>query len=78
MDPKCKNGKYLFKLLITFLLFSISLILSLFLSFSRFLIIFVNHSGLFFIVSLDVQGSLNKFPDFFRMGTFIDSAHMKL
>ena len=22
--------------------------------------------------------SLNKFPDFFRMGTFIDSAHMKL
>ena len=25
-----------------------------------------------------VQGSLNKFPDFFRMGTFIDSAHMKL
>ena len=25
-----------------------------------------------------VRGSLNKFPDFFRMGTFIDSAHMKL
>ena len=25
-----------------------------------------------------VQGSLNKFPDFFRMGTFIDSTHMKL
>ena len=25
----------------------------------------------------DVQGSLNKFPDFFRMGTFIDSTHMK-
>ena len=23
------------------------------------------------------QGSLNKFPDFFRMGTFIDSTHMK-
>ena len=22
--------------------------------------------------------SLSKFPDFFRMGTFIDSAHMKL
>ena len=22
--------------------------------------------------------SLNKFPDFFRMGTFIDSKHMKL
>ena len=27
---------------------------------------------------LDVRGSLNKFPDFFRMGTFIDSTHMKL
>ena len=25
-----------------------------------------------------VRGSLNKFPDFFRMGTFIDSIHMKL
>ena len=25
-----------------------------------------------------VLGSLNKFPDFFRMGTFIDSTHMKL
>ena len=24
------------------------------------------------------QGAHNKFPDFFRMGTFIDSAHMKL
>ena len=25
-----------------------------------------------------VRGSLNKFPDFFRMGTFIDSTYMKL
>ena len=25
-----------------------------------------------------IQGSLNKFPDFFHLGTFIDSAHMKL
>ena len=25
-----------------------------------------------------LRGSLNKFPDFFRMGTFIDSTHMKL
>ena len=25
-----------------------------------------------------IQGSLNKFPDFFRMGTFIDSTHIKL
>ena len=26
----------------------------------------------------NIQGSLNKFPDFFRIGTFIDSTHMKL
>ena len=25
-----------------------------------------------------IRGSLNKFPDFFRMGTFIESIHMKL
>ena len=25
-----------------------------------------------------IRGSLNKFPDFFRMATFIDSTHMKL
>ena len=25
-----------------------------------------------------IRGSLNKLPDFFRMGTFIDSTHMKL
>ena len=25
-----------------------------------------------------VRGSLNKFPDFFPVGTFIDSAHLKL
>ena len=25
-----------------------------------------------------IRGSLNKFADFFRMGTFIDSTHMKL
>ena len=29
-------------------------------------------------VSIDIRGSLNKFPDFFCMGTFIDSTHMKL
>ena len=27
---------------------------------------------------LNIRGSLNKFPDFFRMGTFIDSTHMNL
>ena len=26
----------------------------------------------------NIRGSLNKFPDFFRMGTFIYSTHMKL
>ena len=30
------------------------------------------------IKCLNIRGSLNKFPDFFRMGTFIDSTHMKL
>ena len=27
---------------------------------------------------LQVQGAYDKFPDFFRMATFIDSTHMKL
>ena len=26
----------------------------------------------------DIQGAHNKFPDFFRMGTVIDSTHIKL
>ena len=29
-------------------------------------------------IDLYIRGSLNKFPDFFRMATFIDSTHMKL
>ena len=29
-------------------------------------------------VYIYIRGSLNKFPDFFCMGTFIDSTHMKL
>ena len=29
-------------------------------------------------IFIELQGSLNKFPDFFRMGTFIDSTHIKL
>ena len=28
--------------------------------------------------SSNLRGAYNKFPDFFRMGTFIDSTHMKL
>ena len=31
-----------------------------------------------YYVNFCIRGSLNKFPDFFRMGTFIDSTHMKL
>ena len=31
-----------------------------------------------FDIIWDVQEAHNKFPDFFRMGTFIDSTHMKL
>ena len=31
----------------------------------------------FFIVN-KIQGLFKRFPDFFRMGTFIDSTHMKL
>ena len=30
------------------------------------------------LTNLYIRGSLNKFPDFFPMGTFIDSTHMKL
>ena len=29
-------------------------------------------------VCMYVGGAINKFPDFFRMGTVIDSTHMKL
>ena len=28
--------------------------------------------------ALEVRGAYDKFPDFFRKGTFIDSTHMKL
>ena len=35
--------------------------------------------GYFYIyIYIYIYISLNKFPDFFRMGTFIDSIHMKL
>ena len=44
-------------------------------------LLFFFHILLVLAGSLDnneVRGSLNKFPDFLRMGTFIDSTHMKL
>ena len=31
-----------------------------------------------YILKNMIRGCLNKFPDLFRMGTFIDSTHMKL
>ena len=30
------------------------------------------------INNLKLRGAYDKFPDFFRMGTFIDSTHVKL
>ena len=29
-------------------------------------------------LSIKIRGAYDKFPDFIRMGTFIDSTHMKL
>ena len=41
----------------------------------NFYICFLNKNIYF---ALQIRGSLNKFPDFFRTDTFIDSTHMKL
>ena len=35
----------------------------------------VNHQC---VCVINIQGARNKFPDFLRMGTFIDSTHLKL
>ena len=32
---------------------------------------------IYIYIYIYIRGSLNKFPDFFRMGTFIDSTHRK-
>ena len=37
----------------------------------------LNHS-VFYGQIKKIRGAFNKFPDFFRMGTFIDNTHMKL
>ena len=29
-------------------------------------------------LSVNIRGAYDKFPDFFRIGTFIDSTHIKL
>ena len=36
------------------------------------------YKRLFGIFVFMVQGAYDKFPDFFRMGNFIDSTHVKL
>ena len=33
---------------------------------------------MYIYIYIYLRGACNKFPDFFRMGTFIDSTHMKL
>ena len=43
-----------------------------------FRLIFRPNRQLFVFFIQLIWGSLNKFPDFFRMNTFIDSTHMKL
>ena len=41
--------------------------------------VFNAYKQVFYIyIYIYIQGSLNKFPDFFPMGTFIDSTHIKL
>ena len=34
--------------------------------------------GTFSLMDINIRGAYDKFPDFFRMDTFIDSTHMKL
>ena len=41
------------------------------------LYIICTHTYIYYI-RIYIRGSLNKFPDFFRVGTFIDSTYMKL
>ena len=44
-----------------------------------FIFVIVYNTFYFLLRSVgSIRGSLNKFPDFFRMGTFIDSTHRKL
>ena len=42
-----------------------------------FLKVFSTHLYTHTHTHIYIRGSLNKFPDFFRMGTFIDNTHMK-
>ena len=38
----------------------------------------INYIYIYIYIYIYTRGSLNKFPSFFRMGTFIDTTHMKL
>ena len=38
----------------------------------------VEKTTILFLGHINIRGAYDKFPDFFRMGTFIDSTHMKL
>ena len=38
----------------------------------------INKMFYIYIYMFNIRGAYDKFPDFFRMGTFIDSKHMKL
>ena len=38
----------------------------------------LNSKLLLFIIGHEIRGAYDRFPDIFRMGTFIDSTHMKL
>ena len=53
---------------------------SLFISFlvDRLLELKLFEDVIYIYIYIYIWGSLNKFPDFFYMGTFIDSIHMKL
>ena len=51
------------------------------LCFSMFFIlpdIFSLFTSIYIYIYIYIRGACDKFPDFFRMGTFIDSTHMKL
>ena len=39
---------------------------------------YYNNQRYYFVYINKLRGAYDKFPDFFRMGTFIDSTHMKL
>ena len=49
-----------------------------FLSWGNYSKLWFNLTEYYLYIYIYIRGSLDKFPDFFRTGTFIDSTHMKL